>query len=211
MLILIEDLGMQYPKNTSKLKRRFGIYKCFCGNKFEAQIQNVNRKHTKSCGCIKGYIKHNMSSDKIYNVWIGMKQRCYNKNNKRYKDYGARGIFVCKEWLEDFMNFYNWSINNGYKEGLSIDRADNDKGYNPSNCRWTDCFIQNTNQRKIKNNNTSGYRGVSFDKRLNKWISQIQYNNIHKHIGLFKNKIDAAMAYDKFVIDNKLNHTRNFI
>ena len=85
-----------------------------------------------------------------------MKERCNNKNNKSYKNYGGRGIKVCKEWSENFMSFYNWSINNGYKEGLTIDRINNDGNYEPSNCRWITRKEQNRNYRK---NHLLTYKG----------------------------------------------------
>lgn len=76
-----------------------------------------------------------------------MKKRCYNKNASNYKNYGGRGITMCDEWRNDFITFYNWSMENGYQDNLSIDRIDNDKGYSPSNCRWTDRTTQNNNTR----------------------------------------------------------------
>jgi hypothetical protein len=79
-----------------------------------------------------------------------MKERCYNKTSPRYEDWGGRGITICDEWLEDFINFYNWSIENGYEEGLSIDRIDNDKNYTPNNCRWVTQYVQNLNRRPKK-------------------------------------------------------------
>lgn len=71
----------------------------------------------------------------FYNVWQNMKARCLNKNNPHYKRYGGRGIKICHEWM-DIKNFAQWSFENGWKEGLSIDRIDNDDGYHPLNCRW---------------------------------------------------------------------------
>ena len=72
---------------------------------------------------------------KLYNVWKEMRQRCNNPKHNHYKRYGGRGITVCKEW-DDPEAFYNWAVNNGYKEGLTLDRINNDKGYSPDNCRW---------------------------------------------------------------------------
>lgn len=96
--------------------------------------------------------KHNMSNTRIYCIWDGMKQRCRNSKSKRYKDYGGRGIKICSEWLDKengFINFYNWSMANGYKENLTIDRIDIDGNYEPLNCRW----ITNKEQQKNKRNN----------------------------------------------------------
>lgn len=90
-------------------------------------------------------MKHGMYKTKIYSVWNGIKQRCLNKNSTAYKMYGEKGINICEDW-KIFINFYNWAINNGYEEGLTIDRIDNNNGYYPNNCRWVDYTIQNNNR-----------------------------------------------------------------
>lgn len=92
-------------------------------------------------------VKHHLTSHQLFRVWNSMKGRCGNKNNKSYKDYGGRGIQVCQEWYYDFMSFYDWSINNGYKKGSSIDRIDVNGNYEPSNCRWIPMSLQAGNKR----------------------------------------------------------------
>ena len=206
-LILLEDLGMEFPKETSIQKRRYGIFKCFCGNAFKAQIQSIKTGNTTSCGCING-IHHGLTYHKLYHCWKDMIRRCINQKCKNYKHYGARGITVCNEWL-DINNFIN-DMFPTYQEGLSIDRIDVNGNYEPNNCRWTTKSIQNRNTRKIKSNNTSGYRGVSFDKSRKKWFSSIRINNKQINLGRFNNILEAAKTYDNYVIANNLEHTRNF-
>ena len=86
-------------------------------------------------------------NQKIYKVWSGIKQRCFNPNSNRYKNYGGRGISICDEWKNSFETFCKWALENGYKEGLSIDRIDHEKDYEPSNCRWATREEQENNKR----------------------------------------------------------------
>lgn len=212
--ILIKDLGMKFPTEKDKRKRRYGIYLCHCGSefesrqdqikevsncgcfrtrirnevkigekfgrltvvkdlgtrksasseyryrfvqvicecnseiKFEANYSSLKQGLTQSCGCLhkerasescrkvgKGNVKHGMEGTRMYGVWNGMRQRCNNPNHKHYKYYGGKGIKICEEW-NDFSVFHEWSMENGYKEGLSIDRLDSEGDYEPSNCEW---------------------------------------------------------------------------
>lgn len=77
-----------------------------------------------------------------------MRKRCFDERFKHYENYGGRGITICDEWNSDFMNFYNWSIENGYDKKLTLDRIDNDGNYTPKNCRWVTRIVQNNNTRK---------------------------------------------------------------
>lgn len=153
---------------------------------------------------------HGLSGHILYAKWVNMMHRCYNQNNKRYFDWGGRGITVCDRW-HSVANFIE-DMYPSYINGLSLDRKDNDKGYSKDNCRWVEDVVQKRNTRKLKQQNMTGYRGVSIIERKNKTVfrAKIKVNNISIHLGYFNDKIDAAKAYDKYIIDNNLEHTKNF-
>ena len=203
---LIKDLGMRYPTEKSNKKTRFGLYECqYCKKEFEGITNSVNTRHTKSCGCVNFSKKHGLCSNKFYKTWNNMIQRCTNPNHRKYKDYGARGITICEEWL-DVANFVAWAESTHPNiTGVSLDRINNDKGYSPENCRWTNNLTQNINQR-IKKNNTSGYVGVGFNKSKGRWEASLKLNNIYKYIGSFLTIEEAAQARDNYIIENNLPH-----
>ena len=204
-LILLEDLGYLYPKETSKQRKRFGIFKCHCGKEFKTQTRDVKSGHTKSCGCLKN--THNLSNHRLYPIWNEMVQRCNNPKRKAYKYYGLRGITVCNEWL-DINNFIN-DMYPSYKEGLTIDRIDSNGNYEKANCRWASREIQQRNKRLIQVNNTSGYKGACLHKPSGKFTSLIRVNRKLIYLGCYNTAIEAAKKYDKYIIENNLEHTLN--
>lgn len=133
--------------------------KCDCGNIVVVPTAKLRNGHTTSCGCYcRDYnreahmkhcsITHGCKKPKLYRVWLGMRERCYYPKSNSYKSYGARGIAVCDEWLNDFGAFKEWALSNGYYAGLSIDRIDPDGNYTPSNCRWIPLSENMIRQRK---------------------------------------------------------------
>ena len=213
-LVLIKDLGYVYHGKNIKNRTRYGLYRCFCGIEFRAQMSKIKTNNIKSCGCYrrKRMIEintiHGLRNHKLYIVWKNIIERCTNSQNKSYKNYGGRGISICEKWL-DLENFIN-DMYPSYEDGLSIDRIDVNGNYEPSNCRWATKELQSRNTRKLYSHNTSGYRGVSFLIKSNKWLVQIMVDKKKIYLGCFSDKIEAAKAYDKYVINNNLEHTRNF-
>jgi len=102
---------------------------------------------------------HNGSKTRLYTIWVGIKKRCYYKKHVHYKRYGGRGIIMCEIWKKDFTTFRDWALISGYSDNLSIDRINNNKGYCPSNCRWTTQSEQANNRTK-----TIKYKGESATK-----------------------------------------------
>lgn len=169
----------------SHTRKKYWICQCECGNIKTVRSDSLQSGAIRSCGCLKKeqdkknltkHYSHMQSGTRIYNIWQGMKSRCYNIHDPRYHRYGGRGIIICEQWLNDFNSFYDWSMHNGYSDILTIDRIDNEKGYDPDNCRWVDLKTQSRNRDsniKITIGNAT--------KTLMEWceIFELDYKAIH--------------------------------
>ena len=144
---LIRNLGVRQMGGYTKM---FSLFKCqLCGDKV-VRVRQVGI-NGKSCGCLKRERMCELNDSLLHGVWATMKTRCLNINSPKYKWYGARGISVCDSWLE-FKPFYAWAQANGYKEGLELDRRDNDGNYEPENCRFVTHTTNVQNSRLAKLN-----------------------------------------------------------
>jgi len=136
------------------------LFECdICGEKEEKILSSVKSGKQKACSCKLGHPTHGLKKHKLYKIWTGMKQRCYNKNNKSYLNYGGRGIKVCDEWKNDFKKFYDWAMDNGWKEGLHINRIDNDGDYQSNNCN---CISPKENSNNKRTNRYIEYNNEKF-------------------------------------------------
>ena len=180
--------------------------KCDCGNVSFVTSSDLRNGRTKSCGCLRGIVSkqkaktHGMSKSKLYCCWTDIKQRCYNENSPAFKQYGGRGIKMCDEWKKSFERFSDWATNNGYSEGLTIERVDVNGNYCPENCKWASPYEQSINRRS---NIIISYNGES--RCLSEWCKKYRtdyclvYNRMHKN----------KWSFERAMFESKHSEKRN--
>lgn len=196
--------------------------KCNCENGTEKDIDQTRLKsgYTRSCGCLQKEMAserssiHKMTDTRLYLVWKGMKARCYIKSHNHYEQYGGRGITVCDEWKDDFKAFYDWAIQHGYDENAlrnecMLERKDVNGNYCPENCCWTNATTQCINQN-LRKDNTTGVKGVNWDKYRNKWQAQLQIDKkkvLNEHFDNFEDAVKARKEAEEKYFSKYLHDT----
>lgn len=171
---------------------------CVCGSTKKVIVKSLIHGRSKSCGCLHNELltdrntTHGKCGSTEYSAWQNMKHRCYDESNDFYRDYGARGIKVCDEWLHDFKSFYDY-VGDKPSPKHSIDRIDNDGNYEPGNVRWTTSDIQGQNTR-LKRNNKTGYRGICLRNDNHRYRAYITHHNKRISLGTFDDIKDAINA-----------------
>lgn len=191
---LLTAIDIITPSNPVKPNQKRCIVKCKCdcGNITYLYPYQFKSMSIKSCGCLKHATPYNathkLSKENIYHIWETIRLKCTSHKNQKYYLYGARGIKICDEWFNDYISFRNWSLANGYKKGLTIDRINNNGNYEPSNCRWT--------THKIQQNNTRRNIYITYNNKtqtLKQWCEELNlnYKTINNRIKLGWDKIIA--------------------
>lgn len=173
------------------------LCECECGVRRCVDGRSLRSGASKSCGClgaehriaaaVAAVTKHHGKSERLYNVWSGMKDRCNNPKNKFYDRYGGRGITICDEWASDYTAFRDWAFANGYDPTLqkgkcTLDRLDNNKGYCPENCAWRTSKQQCNNR---SNNHVIEYNGIKHT--LSEWaeITGLRKDTLRRRIEVY--------------------------
>lgn len=201
-----------YGKN--KYNNNLWKCKCECGNETIVPATLLRQGNTRSCGCLQKEkatkhlmditITHGLSRDsqgkktRLYQIWSGMKTRCFNANVQEYPRYGGRGISMCSEWIDNFKAFHGWAMANGYKDNLEIDRIDVDGDYEPSNCRWVTTLKQSNNRRT---NKLVTYNGET--KTLSEWARWAELEYV-----TFWNRLKNGWEFDRAIAIPTLTYGR---
>ena len=155
------------------------------GKKFKRKLVRTN-------------VTHGMSNTRIYNIYKGMKRRCNNPNAPKYNHYGGKGIKICDEWLSEdgFLNFYNWSMDNGYSNDLTIDRINANQNYEPYNCRWI--TLEENIKRAVTKKHIPKYRYTAIHIENNLCVKFYKIKDFEKRFNVDERRVSDCL-------NNKLN------
>lgn len=192
----LEVLSIAGRKNG----RIYWTCQCDCGKQKMVLGQSLTSGRVVSCGCssierISLLNKtHSESKKRLYSIWAGIKNRCYNKNNVSYKNYGGRGIIMCDNWENDYISFRDWSLENGYDDTLTIERIDVNGNYEPSNCKWATRKEQGNNTRRTIKLQYGGkeYSALQLSEAL-----KINYKRFIYGLKKFEYNVPKAIEYAK--------------
>lgn len=191
--------------NDRKSKEATWLCVCECGKEVIVRGRDLRTGSTSSCGCLQRETlkriaqTHGMSRTRFYRTWAEMIKRCTNQTFKQYEDYGGRGINVDKRWSEfeafkdDMYETYLKHKELHGARNTTLDRIDNEGDYTKDNCRWATHVSQSRN-RRVRKGSKSGYSGVTFRAKNNKWIAQIGLNGRNKYLGVFEDVDEAIKA-----------------
>ena len=188
---------------------------CQCGNSFVQRYDTILKSHFKCCKeCYNNIYKHkriqhissdgdtntNSSYHRLYNIWVNLRRRCRSPLSDAYYRYGARGIDVCEEWFNSYISFKEWSLSNGYRNDLTLDRIDNDGDYEPSNCRWATDYEQARNKRT---NHMLEYNGRNYCITDLARFLNIPHASFYTYLKKANNNVDEAVILYRNSKDRK--------
>lgn len=187
------DIDIMFEDGTYLYNRQYSTFK-------HGKIKNPYSKRIYGVGCIGNVNMKDTSGKRLssYNVWVNMLSRCYNKNAKDYKNYGENGVIVCDEWLcyENFKKWYNDNIYEILGEKIELDKdilIKDNKIYSPETCIFIPQHINQLFSGHSKKNSLP--KGVRFDKKNNKYVSQIRINGKLKYLGVYTSVEEAERVY----------------
>lgn len=196
-------IELDHMKRIDGHNRPYWKCLCKCGAEKVVSANSLRSGSTRFCGCYRKGANHQRfyrggaDRARLYSIWRMAKRRCENPKCEFYHNYGARGIKVCDEWqgIEGFNRFYEWAISHGYDRGLTLDRIDNDKGYNPNNCQFATRKHQSNNKR---NNIYLTFDGVT--KTLMEWCEyyDVPYSRVRVRYNVMGWDIEDALFTPRY-------------
>ncbi len=196
--LLVKD----YSEYRQEQAQTYWLCVCECGKEFMVVYNSLVSGNTSSCGCLKNTM-NGLSETRLGKIYTNMTTRCSNPKSTAYKDYGARGITVCQEWLDDFMNFYNWAMDNGYVAPLTLERNDVNGNYCPENCTWIPKSEQSKNTTRSLRFNVNG-RCLNIFQFQEEFCPNASIGSIRQQVGKGKTPEQIKAIHDRKAVNRQL-------